>query len=474
MVNHHFILVTIPAQGHINPTLQFAKRLIGMGVQVTFATSIYVHRRFTKKPTVNGLSFALFSDGFDDGFNPNNDGDLQHYLSELRRRGSESLSTLIQDSANEGRPFTCLVYSILLPWAAEVARGLHLPSALLWIQPATVLDIYYYYFHDHGEYIKDKIEDPSSCIELPGLPPLTSHDLPSFLLSQNLYTFALPSFKEQLEVLDQETNPRVLVNTFEALEPEALIAVDKLNVIGIGPLIPSAFLDGKDTCDTSFGGDLFHGENDYIEWLDSKPDSSVVYVSFGTIALLSKQQTEEIARALLDSGHPFLWVIRENKKEGEDKEKERKPEEELSCIEELEEKGKIVKWCSQVEVLSHPSLGCFVTHCGWNSTIESLVSGVPVVAFPQWTDQTTNAKLIEDVWKIGVRVKVNEDGIVVSEEIRRCLDVVMESGEKREELRINAKKWREMAIEAVKEEGSSIKNLRAFVDEVAEECSLPN
>jgi len=110
-------------------------------------------------------------------------------------------------------------------------------------------------------------------------------------------------------------------------------------MISIGPLIPSAFLDGKDPADTSFGGDIFHGSKDYVEWLDSKPALSVVYVSFGSLAVLSLRQMEEIARALLDSGYPFLWVIREsNGKEGT----------ELSCRKELEQRGKIVKWCTQV------------------------------------------------------------------------------------------------------------------------------
>ncbi|CBI39387.3 unnamed protein product, partial [Vitis vinifera] len=126
----------------------------------------------------------------------------------------------------------------------------------------------------------------------------------------------------------------------------------------------------------------------------------------------------------------------------------------------------IVPWCSQVEVLSNPSLGCFVTHCGWNSTLESLASGVPVVAFPQWTDQSTNAKLAEDVWKTGVRVTVNQEGIVESDEIKRCLELVMGDGEEAKEMRRNAKKWKGLAREAVMEGGSSDKNLKNFMDEV--------
>ncbi|XP_059650960.1 crocetin glucosyltransferase, chloroplastic-like [Cornus florida] len=466
MVHRRILLVTFPAQGHINPSLQFAKRLIRIGVEVTFATSVFAHRRITKAgdPIPQGLSFAAFSDGFDDGFKVGDDH--RHLVSEMRSRGSQTLKEIIAASIDEGRPITSLVYSLLLPWAARVARDMHIPSALLWIQPATVLDIYYYYFNGYADAIKDNCNDPSWSIKLPGLPSLTSDDLPSFLLpsSSATYSFALPSFKEQLDTLDEEINPKVLVNTFDALEPEALRAIDKLKLIAVGPLIPSAFLGGKDPSDTSFGGDLFQKTKDYIEWLNSKPKSSVVYISFGSLLEFSKQQKEEMAKALLESGRPFLWVIRAKENGEEEKEEDR-----LSCMDELEQQGMIVPWCAQVEVLSHTSFGCFVTHCGWNSTLESLVCGVPVVAFPHWTDQGTNAKLLEDVWRTGVRVRANEEGVVEGDVIKRCLDMVMEGGERGDELRGNAKKWKELAREAVKEGGSSATNLQAFVDEVGEE-----
>lgn len=174
----------------------------------------------------------------------------------------------------------------------------------------------------------------------------------------------------------------------------------------------------------------------------------------------SVSQMEEISKGLIDIGKPFLWVIKENEKGKEDEKK-------IGRIEELEKIGKIVSWCSQLEVLKHPSLGCFVSHCGWNSILKNLACGVPVVAFPQWTDQMTNAKQIEDVWKSGVRVNVNEDGFVESEEMKKCIELVMNGGEKGEELRKNAEKWKELAREAVKEGGSSHKNLKAFIDEVA-------
>lgn len=132
------------------------------------------------------------------------------------------------------------------------------------------------------------------------------------------------------------------------------------------------------------------------------------------------------------------------------------------CKEELEKQGKIVSWCSQVEVLHHPSIGCFITQCGWNSTLETLVSVVPVVACPLWNDQCCNAKLIQDVWKTGVRVSANDEGIVEKDDLGRYIDVVIEG----EEYRKNARKWRDFAKEAMNENGSSIMNLQAYVKEI--------
>ncbi|KAK4354913.1 hypothetical protein RND71_027107 [Anisodus tanguticus] len=465
MVKPHVILTTFPAQGHINPALQFSKNLVKMGIQVTFSTSIYAQNRMDEKSLdnfPNGLmNFVPFSDGFDDGFDHSNDP--KFYMSQLRKCGSETVKKIILNCSENGSPITCLLYSIFLPWAAEVAREVNIPFALLWSQPATILDIYYFHFHGYEEEMANESNDPNWSIQLPGLPELKTKDLPSFLLpssAKGSLRVALPPFKELIDTLDAEINPKILVNTFNELEPKALKAIKGYKFYGIGPLIPSAFLDGNDPLDSCFGADLFEKSNDYMEWLNTKPNSSVVYISFGSLMNPSISQMEEISKGLIDIGRPFLWIMKKNEK---DKENEKK----IGCIEELEKIGKIVPWCSQLEVLRHPSLGCFVSHCGWNSALESLACGVPVVAFPQWTDQMTNAKQIEHVWKSGVRVNVNEDGVVESEEMKRCIELVMDGGEKGEEMRKNAKKWKELAREAVKEGGSSYKNLKDFIDEVA-------
>ncbi|KAL8486929.1 hypothetical protein ACS0TY_023572 [Phlomoides rotata] len=452
MASKHVLLVTYPGQGHINPSLQFAKRLTKHGVKVTFLTSLSAIRRISQSSSFNNLiEFLSFSHGYDDGWINN---DAQNFMSELRIHGSKAVEDAILTRREEGRPFARVIYTLLVPWAGHVAHRLLLPTTLLWIQPAIVFGLYYYYFNNYFDVAK--IND-GGVIDLPGLPAMESSDLPSFFLDSNpnVYDFALPTFTENFKILDREDDPAVLLNTFDELEPEALKALSKYKLLAIGPLIPSAFLDGHDPTDTSFGGDLIQKTEDYIPWLNSKEISSVIYVAFGSYSELSTPQMEEIAGGLMRTGRPFLWVIRQSKEKIE-----------LRCREDLEKQGKIVSWCSQVEVLSHPSVGCFVTHCGWNSTLESLVSGMPVVMLPQWSDQATNAKLMQDYWRTGVRVKGGDGGVVGGDEIRRCVEIVMGGGERGEEMRREGKKWRDLAKGAMKEDGSSNLNLKFFVDQL--------
>ncbi|KAL2530994.1 UDP-glycosyltransferase 75C1 [Forsythia ovata] len=385
-VNCHILLVSFTAQGHINPALQFAQRILQMGAKVTFSTSLSAIRRMSEAAsTIPGLTLAPFSDGHDDGWTGAHD--VQDFILSLRTCGSEAVTNLIMAQEKEGQKFTHIVYSTLITWAGEVANQLQIPSTLLWNQPATVLYVYYQYFNKNVDFTGEN----SEVIELPGLPLLLkSCDLPSFMQSSS------PHF----EILDRAgTKQKILVNTFDALEFEALRAINKYDLMGIGPLIPSAFLDGKDPLDTSFGGDLIQKTVDYMDWLNSKDKLSVIYVAFGSFSSLSKQQMEEIAKGLIESQKPFLWVTREANT--------------LSFIKEVEKQGMIVPWCSQLE---------------WNSSIESLVSGVPVVAFPQWADQPMNAKLLQDFWKTGLRLAAADVGIVMADEVARCLEIVMGGG----------------------------------------------
>ncbi|KAL8201683.1 hypothetical protein R6Q57_010830 [Mikania cordata] len=446
-LKNKILIVAYPNQSHINPSLRLANQLLKLGVDVTFATSFYVIRHIDMETTHHGLTFAPFSDGHDHGQQPTTT--LQQQISDFATKGASAVADIISTAAETGQPFDHLVYTTVLPWAAKVANAHGLESSLLWCQSATVLDVYYHYFNGYEGLISCN-NNQTFPIRLPGLPSLTIADMPSFLLSScpKEHEFILQILKEHVEVL--KTDPRILVNTFEELEIGSIKAIEKLVMLPVGPLVPSEFIVGRSPSCNSFSCDLFEKpDEDYINWLNTKPESSVLYVSFGCMATLSMDQAEEMASGLLASGRMFLWVIRD----GDQAMK-------LSKIEVLKMQGMIVGWCSQVEVLNHHAIGCFLTHCGWNSTVEALAAGVPTVVFPQWSEQATNGKMIEDVWKTGVKVKRRDrDGIVQGKEIKRCVEMVMEDGE----MRKNAKKWSELARQALNNGGSSTMNLQAFL-----------
>lgn len=184
----------------------------------------------------------------------------------------------------------------------------------------------------------------------------------------------------------------------------------------------------------------------------------MVYVSFGSYMKLRQQELKELLKGLRESSRPFLWVVRENNRG----EFDGQMEEEAAG----EEKGMVVEWCEQVKVLSHRTVGCFVTHCGWNSVTEGLVCGVPTVGAPRWSDQKMVATLAEVAWGTGVKAEVDDEGVVTAAELRRCLEVVMGEGEAAERMRKKAAEWRGKARDAVSDGGSSDRNLKAFVEAI--------
>lgn len=221
----------------------------------------------------------------------------------------------------------------------------------------------------------------------------------------------------------------------------------------IGPTIPSHYLDRRLKDDKDYGFNMFKPKSDAcMNWLNEQTKGSIVYVSFGSRAEIEAEQMEELAFGLRSSKRKFLWVIRES-------EARKVPK---GFAEETSAKGLVVSWCPQLEVLAHEAVGCFITHCGWNSTLEALSLGVPMVAMPRWTDQSTNAKYIMDVWKIGIKAQVDEKGIVRQEEVEHCVSEILE-GQRGKEIQRNAIALKESARKAVDEDGSSNKNIEEFI-----------
>ncbi|XVF09228.1 hypothetical protein REPUB_Repub07fG0074200 [Reevesia pubescens] len=439
----HVLVVIYPAQGHINPVIQFAKRLASKGVRVTLATTPYTINSIHANTT---MAIQPISDGFDEG-GFKHAPSLEAYLESFKTVGSRTLTDLILKFNKSGTPVCCIVYDSLLSWALDVAKEFGIYGAIMLTNSASVCSLYW---QIHQGRLTLPVKQETLAAPLPGLPRLGSSDLPSFLSQPTTQSAYLSLILDKLSNLDE--NDWVFCNSFEELESELVKALRGLwPVVMIGPMVPSFYLDHQIEGDTSYGASLWKQDNDQcLKWLDSKPLKSVVYVSFGSMASISTKQFEEIAWGLKASNMPFLWVA----KEFED-------EEQLEFIDSIGERGLFVTWCNQLEVLAHQAVGCFITHCGWNSTLEGLSLGVPMVGVPQWSDQPTNAKFLADVWKVGVRAK-NDEGIVTREELEKCLREVM-IGERSGEIKSNASKWKEHAKRAVNVGGSSDRNIDEFL-----------
>ncbi|MCL7030811.1 hypothetical protein MKW94_027423 [Papaver nudicaule] len=450
----HILLLPYPLQGHINPILQLAKRLASEDVKVTVALTNYIAK--SVKIQAGPINIETISDGYDDvGWS-----EVEAYADRFEAFGSKTLAALIEriQNSDDDTPVSCVVYDSFVPWVLNVAHKLNLVGAVFFTQPLAVTNIYY---RVHRDLLKVPVQD-EDLLSIPGL-PLYVRELPSFVsdVESSPHFLRLP--------VDQFSNIEeadwVLFNTFDDLEPEVLKWIAKLwRVRTIGPAIPSKYLGKRIEGDKEYGLNMFDMKRaECMDWLNAKKDNSVIYVSMGSMAVLKQEQTEEIACALQGCGYNFLWVVRQTE-ENKIPSTFRKD----FVTSPGSEKGMVITWCPQMEVLSHPALGCFVTHCGWNSTMESLSLGVPMIAFPQCSDQPTNAKCVEDLWKVGIRVKVDENGILRKDELEICIKEVME-GEKGKEMRKNADKWKELAVQAVSDGGSSDKNVAEFLEAVKSE-----
>ncbi|KAF3451077.1 hypothetical protein FNV43_RR07166 [Rhamnella rubrinervis] len=446
----HVLTLPYPTQGHLNPLLQFSKHLAhSKGLKITFATTVFISNTFKPK-LPHSVQLDTISDGYDQGGFAEAES-VAAYLTKLEAGGSQTLANLILRHKDSPDPIDCIVYDSFLPWALNVAKQFGIASATFFTQPCTVN--YIYYCVHHGLL---KLPAPSFPVSIPGLQFLEFGDMPSFISVPGSH----PAYFEM--VLNQFSNSNqadfILINAVYGLEEEVVNWMSsQWPIKNIGPSIPSIYLDKRLEDDVDYGLNLFKPQVETCKkWLDSKDMGSVIYVSFGSLAALREDQMKELAWGLKKSNSCFLWVVREA-------EMQKLP---INFQEETAEQGLVVTWCSQLQVLSHPAVGCFVTHCGWNSTLEALSLGVPMVAVPQWTDQTTNAKFVKDVWEVGTRVKVDAKGFFTREEIELCIRQVMQ-GERELEIKRNSAKWKKLAKEAVDEGGSSDKNIEEFVAQLS-------
>ncbi|XP_071740503.1 UDP-glycosyltransferase 74G1-like [Rutidosis leptorrhynchoides] len=447
-ITPHVLLFPFPSQSHMNPIIQFGKRLVSKGVKITLVTTYFVSKSILSSSTTT-IDIEKISDGFDESGYTSADS-YESYLKTFHEVGSKSLGDMIKKLQSEGTIIDAIIYDSLFTWALDVALEFGIKGGSFFTQACSVNNIYY---HVHKGLISVPLR---SSISVPGLPLLEYWETPSFVHSHGDPAWSKILFNQFNNIVKARW---VLTNTFYKLEEEVIEWMKKMwPVKVIGPTLPSMYLDKRLEDDKDYGINLLETDHNVcMNWLNDKPKGSVVYVAFGSFAQLQHEQMEELAWGLMNSNANFLWVVRADEEERLSK----------GFKENMKtEKGLIVSWCKQLDVLSHESIGCFVTHCGFNSTLETISLGVPVVCMPQWTDQLTNAKWLEDIWSVGVRVKADEKGIMRRDNIMSCIKEIIE-GERGKMARMNGSKWKDLAKDAVGVGGSSDKDIDEFISELA-------
>lgn len=279
---------------------------------------------------------------------------------------------------------------------------------------------------------------------VPELPPLRVKDLPLIKTNHPETLFEL------VEGMVKETKASsgLIWNSFEELEKPALATLLHDFPIPIFPVGP--FHKYFPACSSS----LIPHDQTCISWLDKQESNSVIYVSFGSIAAISDKEFLEIAWGLADSKQPFLWVIRPGLTHGSDW-IESLPN---GYLEMLDGRGHIVKWAPQQEVLAHPAVGAFWTHNGWNSTLESICEGVPMICMPCFTDQMVNARYVTHVWKVGVQLENELERAQIQRDIKRVM--VEKQGK---EMKERAAHLKEKVNNCLQQGGSSNRSLESLV-----------
>ncbi|KAJ4803170.1 Glycosyltransferase [Rhynchospora pubera] len=456
----HAVVMPYPLQGHIIPAVHLALRLAARRITITFINTEAVHHQTFKAtgadcndPFISAresgldIRYETVGDGLPLSFDRslNHDQFMYSVLHVLSAHVEELLRRLV---ATTDPPITSLIIDTFFVWPATIGEKLGLPYISFWTEPALIFTLYYHMelLRKNGHFgCQDNHKDAITYI--PGVPSIEPNELTSYLqetdTSSVVHQIIFKAFDEAKRA------KIILCNTVEELESSTISAL-KLEkpFYSIGPIFPTGFT--RSTVATSLWA-----ESDCTNWLNTKEQGSVLYISFGSYAHVSKRDLCEIAQGILNSKVNFIWVLRPDVVSS-DEPNPLQP----GFLEETKGHGIVVQWCCQVEVLSHPAIGGFLTHCGWNSILESVWCSVPMLCFPLLTDQFTNRKLVVRDWQIGLAIgELNE---VAADDVAEKVKDLM-SGKKGERARTEIKKVKKFLRDAVEINGSSQKNFDQFM-----------
>ncbi|XP_009145349.1 UDP-glycosyltransferase 85A7 [Brassica rapa] len=469
----HVVCVPHPAQGHINPMLKVAKLLHAKGFHVTFVNTVYNHKRLLRSRGPNALDgFPSFRfESIPDGL-PETDGNTTQDIPSLCVSTMNNCLSPFKDllrkinTGDDVPPVSCIVSDAVMSFTLDAAEELGVPDVVFWTASACGLMAFLQFqrFIEKGltpfkdeSYISNKEHLETVIDWIPSMKNFRLKDFPSFILTTDPDDIMLNFSIREVERFKGAT--AIILNTFDDLEHDVIQSIKSMlpPVYSIGPLNLLASQEVYVDSDMGqMGLNLWREETECLDWLDTKAPNSVVFVNFGCITVMSVEQLDEFAWGLAGSGKEFLWVIRPDLVAGE---AAAVPPE---FIRETEDRGMMASWCPQEKVLSHPAIGGFLTHCGWNSTLESLSGGVPMICWPFFAEQPTNCKFCCDEWGVGMEI----GGDVKREEVEAVIRELMD-GEKGKKLREKAEKWQRLAKEATEyPSGSSNVSFETLVNKV--------
>ncbi|KAL1534596.1 scopoletin glucosyltransferase-like [Salvia divinorum] len=464
----HIVLFPSMAHGHMIPMLEMAKLFTSRGLKATIIATPSFAAPITKAQN-SGLDVGLVVTPF-----PPQGSSLPQSIVAFDQmtspditssflRAMELLQEPVEAILKELRP-DCLISDMFLPWTADSAAKFRIPR-LAFYGTSYFSRCVSEQFELHKPF--NNVTSDSEPFLVPGLPhkiTLLRSQISPFFLNESSNDFG-KLFKQMNEAWKKTYGE--VVNSFNELE--SAYANHYKNVIGrkaweIGPLL---------LYNSSNGGDKNHqrgkesaiDEHKCLAWLDSKRPNTVVYVCAGSVATFSQTQLCETAMGLEASGQNFIWVVRKNKEDDEDW----LPQ---GFEERVRNRGLIIRgWAPQVMILNHAAVGAFVTHCGWNSTLEGVCAGVPMVTWPVFAEQFFNEKLVTEVLGTGVSVGnkrwiLRESEGVERDAVARAVEEAMVGGGA-EEMRRRAENYKEMAKKAVEEGGSSYNSLNALIEELS-------
>ncbi|XP_059450160.1 UDP-glycosyltransferase 82A1-like [Corylus avellana] len=436
------IMVPYPAQGHVTPMLKLASAFHSHGFEIIMITPEHIHRQIVARVEPKDQIVCLpIPDGLD------RDTPRDFFAIEMAMENNmPAVLEAMVDKLDEDGGVVCMVVDLLASWAIQVANRCRVPAAGFW--PAMLAT--YRLIAAIPDMVRNGLISDTGIPQhlgkvcLPNQPMVSTEDLPWLIGS---LAARKARFKFWTRTLDRSRTLRwLLVNSFpdeyiDGKRNDQLvnnISEDYPLVFPIGPLSKHAM-----TKNPSF----WEEDTSCLDWLDKQKSNSVVYISFGSwVNPIGDEKVKNLASALEESGRPFIWVLQSAWREGLP----------IGYLERLKMQGKVVSWAPQMEVLQYKAVGCYLTHCGWNSTMEAIQCQRPLLCCPVAGDQFINDKYIVEVWRIGV--KLNGFG---QKDFEEGLRKVMEDGEMKNRLRRLYE--RTMGEEA---NLGAISNLATFIDDL--------